>query len=117
MENAIWIKRGNRVTAIEPKHLQYIEGYRNGCTLHFCPNENCHHEKIIKTQNTISFLEKALNDFGFVRCHRNFLVNQSLAKYFCKDNSCIILDKTSIPVAKRQRSTIRKIIKTMTRNG
>jgi len=117
MENAIWIKRENRLTAIDPKTLQYIEGHRNGCMLHFCPNENCHHEKIIKTQSTISFFEKTFLNLGFVRCHRNFLINQSLAKYFCKDNSCIILEKTSIPVAKRQISTIREIIKTMSKNG
>lgn len=117
MENAIWIKRGDRLTAIEPKTLQYVEGYKNGCTLHFCPNENCHHEKIIKTQSTISFFEKALLNLGFVRCHRNYLINKSLVKYFCKNNSCIILEKTSIPVAKRQRSTIRVLIKTMSENG
>lgn len=113
MENAIWIKRENRLTAIDPKTLQYIEGHRNGCMLHFCPNENCHHEKIIKTQSTISFFEKTLFEFGFVRCHRNYLINQSLAKYYCKVDSNITLDKTSIPVAKRQKSAIIKKIKTM----
>jgi DNA-binding LytR/AlgR family response regulator len=113
MENAIWIKRGVRLTAIEPKTLQYVEGYKNGCTLHFCPNENCHHEKVIKTHSTISFFEKALLNLGFIRCHRNYLINQNLVKYFCKVNSKIIFGKTSIPVAKRQRSAITSIIKTM----
>jgi len=33
MGKVIWIKRGNRLTAIEPKTLQFIEGHRNKCTL------------------------------------------------------------------------------------
>lgn len=113
MENSIWIKRGNRLTAIEPKILQYIEGYRNGSTLYFCPNENCQHESVMHTQSTISFFEKVLIEFGFVRCHRNYLINQNLVKFCCKDSSNVILGSTLIPVAKRRRSTIRKIIKTM----
>lgn len=113
MEKVIWIKRGNKLTAIEPKTLQFIEGHRNCCTLHFCPNENCHHERIIQTQSTISFFGKSLVEFGFIRCHRYYLINQNLVKYFCKLNSKIIFGKTSIPVAKRQRSTITNIIKTM----
>ena len=113
MGKVIWIKRGNRLTAIEPKTLQFIEGHRNKCILHFCPNENCNHEKIIQIQSTISFFEKVLFGYGFVRCHRNYLINQSLAKYFCKDNSNISLGKTAIPVAKRQRRAIMNIIKTM----
>ncbi|WP_092441101.1 LytTR family transcriptional regulator DNA-binding domain-containing protein [Williamwhitmania taraxaci] len=64
---------------------------------------------VLSTSNTITSVEKIINDYGHIRCHRNFIINPMLAVNFCKQTSTIPIEGINIPVSRRKRSDIENI--------
>ncbi|HUX53263.1 MAG TPA: LytTR family DNA-binding domain-containing protein [Williamwhitmania sp.] len=111
MGGRIWVKRGIHLTSIELGKVIYIEGDKHGCTFHLLSNSDHQtHCGGRKTHGTLSFLEKALNQHGFIRCHRNYIINPSLANNFCRHKSCIEVDGITIPVARRKKGKIEECL-------
>jgi two-component system LytT family response regulator len=109
--NKIWVRHTIGIIAVIPTDIMYVEGNRYGCTLCFCKKTNLDKPKTIITKNTLTVFEKELYAFGFIRCHRNFIINPRLIGNFIPEGSYILLnDDTKIPVSKRKKYLIINLI-------
>jgi two-component system LytT family response regulator len=106
----IWIRHILGFIAITPRELIYVKGYKGGSTIHLSTENNLNNIRTIHTDLTISVMERELNAFGFIRCHRNFLINPMFITFYRPKEYIIkINDRICIPVARRKHATIKKL--------
>lgn len=101
-----WIKRGKRITAVNPAGILYIKGSKYGCYLFYRSSNNSFNGKIIISSSTLSYFENVLKSHGFFRCHRNYLANTLLIDDYCMEKSIISIGQQIIPVSKRKKSEL-----------
>ncbi len=106
MDNIFWIKRGKRITAVNPAGILYIKGSKYGCHLFYRFSNNSFNGKTIISSSTLSYFENVLKSHGFLRCHRNYLVNPLLIDDYCMEKSIISIGRQIIPVSKRKKSEL-----------
>lgn len=112
MGDCIWVKRGTHLTSIELDKVIYVKGDKHCCTFHLGHSADDQTQRGgRKTHETLSFIEATLNRYGFIRCHRNYIINPAFAGNFCRHTSCIEVDGITIPVARRRRHEIRRCLK------
>lgn len=75
------------------------------------------HTKSGKTLSakTLAHYESILEDKGFFRCHRSFLVNGSFISKI-QDNLIIMKDDTSIPLARRKQAKLKTWLRNIQRS-
>lgn len=109
--NKIWVRHTMGILAVIPTDIMYVEGKKYGCTLCFCIKNSRGKPKSVITKNTLTTFEKELNAFGFIRCHRNFIINPRVVENYIPEGSYILLnDETKIPVSKRKQNLIINLI-------
>lgn len=79
------------------KQIVKIEGERNYSFIHL---SNGNKELSSKT---LGYFEEILNDKGFFRCHRSFLVNHFHVEKI-ENGQFVLKDKTSLPISRRRKS-------------
>ena len=55
---------------------------------------------------SVRFLEKLLKEYGFVRCHKSYLVNNEKVEYFCSATKVLSVCRIILPVAVRKSSKV-----------
>jgi len=81
------------------KDIILVEGDRNYSYVHLTKNKK---ELVSKT---LSHLEELLEDKGFFRCHKSFLVNKSHITSNRKNFSVVLSNGQNIPVSRRKKET------------
>ena len=81
---------------LELKDIILIEGERNYSYIHLTKNRK---ELVSKT---LSHLEELLEDKGFFRCHKSYLVNKAHISSNRKNFSIVLSNGQNIPVSRRK---------------
>ena len=110
MNNIFWIKRGNKITAVKPAKILYIKGNKYGCCIYFYPSNKSSTRKTIISSGTLIYFENILKIYGFIRCHRNYLVNPLLIEEYCIEKSSICIGRQIVPVSKRKKSILLRFV-------
>lgn len=79
------------------KQITHIEGERNYSYIHLTNGS-----KELSSKN-LAYFEDILDDKGFFRCHRSFLVNKYHIKLFL-DESFVLNNGFKIPISRRKKS-------------
>ncbi len=77
------------------KDILYMEGERNYSYIH------CSNGRKELVSKTLSNLEELLEDKGFFRCHKSYLVN-AMSIESIKNSSLLLFDHKEIPIARRK---------------
>lgn len=83
------------------KDIVYIEGDRNYSNIHLI---NSRKELVSKT---LSNLEELLDDKGFFRCHKSFLVNKFHIKNETKSFEILLTNNITIPISRRKKDAFK----------
>jgi len=100
MDRKIWVKNGTRIIGVDTTNILYVEGNKMECIFHI---KNHNEEKRIICSAKISTLEKILEEYGFIRCHRNYIFNPLLAEAYSENKLLVIFKKTTIPCSRRKK--------------
>jgi len=102
--NRIWVKHALGFVAIRPIDILYVKGHKYGSSLCFCDKFNFNKTRTILSKNTITLFEEELKIYGFIRCHRNYLVNSLIIDSYSSNESAVFLNENiKIPVSKRRK--------------
>lgn len=85
----------NQTTAIRLSDLMYLEAEGNYLMLHT-------KEQVYRIRDTMARAEKELEDRGFVRIHKGFLVNQE-AVYRIGNDEITLMDRTVLPIGRSNK--------------
>lgn len=83
----------NEIVTLLHKDIIYIEAEGNYLEIHGT-------ERVYRTRETLSKVEKELAPWGFVRIHKGFIVNQQ-AVYTLGANEVVLMDRTRLPIGRR----------------
>ena len=83
------------------KDILFIEGDRNYSNIYLINNKK---ELVSKT---LSNLEELLEDKGFFRCHKSFLVNKSHIKNDTKSFEIKLTNNITIPISRRKKDAFK----------
>ena len=93
---------GNKMTYYS-NDILYFEGDINYTWIHFKSGK----QKIVA--HTLLFIQQKIESENFTRISRKHLVNRKFIKEV-RDGFVILTDKTVLPISRRRRSTIDKIL-------
>lgn len=96
------LKTQQGVLQLKLKDIIYIEGDSNYSILHLSKERN---ELISKT---LSDLEELLDDKGFFRCHKSYLINRFHIISKPKSFEVTLLNNVSIPISRRKKEAFNK---------
>ena len=83
------------------KDIVKIEGDRNYSTFHLTKKKT----KI--SSKTLGYFEEILEDKGFIRCHRSFIINFKHIQRMQKD-SFVLKDASEIPISRRRKKDVKR---------
>jgi DNA-binding LytR/AlgR family response regulator len=95
------IKIENKYYEIDVNSILYIESSRNYIIV------NTVNHKEFKYRDSINKKEKELENYGFIRTHFGYLVNQKYI-YSIKNDFVILKDNIKIPVSRSRRQYVRQ---------
>jgi len=101
--SCIYLKKKNEYKRLLTHRIQYIEVLGHTLTFHMENSDE------IQGRGRIKQYEEALEELGFFKCHDCFLVNKRHIEKMTPD--AIEISGHSIPVSRRKRTLIRKILK------
>jgi len=81
------------------KDIVFIEGDRNYSYIHLTKNRK---ELVSKT---LSHLEELLEDKGFFRCHKSYLINKSHIQSKKTNHFVLLSDGTNAPISRRKKES------------
>ena len=80
--------------------VEYIEIFGHWLLVHIKDNE------CLECYGSLSDMERELNNYGFVRTHKSYLVNCKYI-YSIENNQIVLDDKTVIPVSRYKAETVK----------
>ena len=89
--------------AVPLEHIAYIEGHKRECTVHRWPP---YHTDPIAAAANIGETAKSLRNFGFIQCHRNYIVSPKSLRWF-SDEHIRLMHGKSIPVSPKRLRRLR----------
>jgi len=95
------LKTQQGVLQLKLKDIIYLEGDGNYSNIHLTKNKK---ELISKT---LSDLEELLDDKGFFRCHKSYLINKSHIASNPKSFSVTLSDNVTIPISRRKKEAFK----------
>lgn len=105
-EEFLMVKSGKEIVKVKLDNIKYFIMFS-------------HYLDIVTTNGTIKWkkkigdLEKQMEEKGFVRCHRSYVVNTRYIKELKKDE-VILLDNTTIPISISRLNNVRNVLLTLT---
>lgn len=92
----------------EIKDLIYVEAFSNYSKFYFKNNIN------YTMSRTLADVEDMVNQFGFFRVHKTYLINLSYIDFFDTENLTVLLDTgQSVPVSIRRKSELLDVLKSV----
>ncbi len=58
--------------------------------------------RVKKICKTLKFIEKNLEDKGFISCHISYIINIKKIEYFCSESKIVIVSGNTIHVSRRK---------------
>lgn len=104
-EEFILIQAGEELQKLAVERVMYVEARGHGCVVEYVPRAG---EIVqIEASESISELEKKLEKYGFVKCHRSYLCRIGSIQRI--DRTELVLDDGSrIPVSRRLYSQVNR---------
>lgn len=96
-EQKLVLPTQQKLLKIPLKQISYIESDRNYSYIHLTNGEK------ELSSKTLSYFEEMLNEKGFYRCHRSYLINQHHIKSL-SNASFKLVDKIEIPISRRKKA-------------
>ncbi|WP_111707324.1 LytR/AlgR family response regulator transcription factor [Lutibacter citreus] len=101
-EDFLFIKSEYKIVRAKLNEIKYIEGMREYVRIHLT------NEKPIMTLLSMKAMEKQLENKGFMRVHRSYIVN--LNKVGTIERNRIVFDKVYIPVSEQYKDKFHQFI-------
>lgn len=101
--SCIYLKKKNEYKRLLTHRIEYIEVLGHDLTFHMENGDEIQH------RGSINKYEETLEELGFFKCHDCFLVNKRHIEKITLDT--IEISGHSIPVSRRKRTVIRKLMK------
>jgi two-component system, LytTR family, response regulator len=95
------VKADRKIYKIEVSKIQYIESLKDYVKI-VCSNES------IVTHDSLSNMEAFLNEYGFIRIHRSFLVAIAMIKSF--DAESVFLENNQLPISRSYRKSVLAVL-------
>jgi two-component system, LytTR family, response regulator len=95
--NHLNVKADRKTYKVDISKIQYIESLKDYVKI-VCSNES------IVTHDSISNMETFLNEYGFVRIHRSFIV--AIAKIKSFDAESVFLENNQLPISRSYRKSV-----------
>jgi two-component system, LytTR family, response regulator len=95
------VKADRKIYKIEISKIQYIESLKDYVKI-VCSNES------IVTHDSLLNMETFLNEYGFIRIHRSFLV--AIAKIKSFDAESIFLENNQLPISRSYRKSVLAVL-------
>jgi len=95
------VKADRKIYKIEISKIQYIESLKDYVKI-VCSNES------IVTHDSLSNMETFLNEYGFIRIHRSFLVAIAMIKSF--DAESVFLENNQLPISRSFRKSVLAVL-------
>lgn len=95
------VKADRKIYKIEISKIQYIESLKDYVRI-VCSNES------IVTHDSLSNMETFLNEYGFIRIHRSFLVAIAMIKSF--DAESVFLENNQLPISRSYRKSVLAVL-------
>ena len=99
--NYLNVKADRKIYKIEISKIQYIESLKDYVRI-VCSNES------IVTHDSLSNMETFLNEYGFIRIHRSFLVAIAMIKSF--DAESVFLENNQLPISRSYRKSVLSVL-------
>ncbi|MGE0090395.1 MAG: LytR/AlgR family response regulator transcription factor [Bacteroidales bacterium] len=99
--NYLNVKADRKIYKIEISKIQYIESLKDYVKI-VCSNES------IVTHDSLSNMETFLNEYGFIRIHRSFLVAIAMIKSF--DAESVFLENNQLPISRSFRKSVLAVL-------
>lgn len=99
---AISVKDGTSL--VETSDIICIEGISNYSRIHIV-NQNP-----LVVSKTLKEYEDLLQDHGFIRVHKSYLVNKKYVRQLDKDGMILLYNDKNIPVSRRKKDEVMKLL-------
>ncbi|KOY86657.1 hypothetical protein AD998_11340 [bacterium 336/3] len=93
----------NHPEPIYPLEILFVESVGNYVKIHFKD------KKMIVLHITMKNILKVLEPYGFVRCHKQFIIQKNEIQQL-NNNSCLISDNINIPIGISYKQQVKNII-------
>ena len=106
MKNSIQISTDHSIYFLEPNEVLYSKGFSKRSTLYLVNGD------FLGVPLNIEEVEALLKGKGFIRSHKNFLVNRNHIKLILMENQCSLLlsNNEEIPLSADGRIRVMKSI-------
>lgn len=91
---------------IQPASILYCEAVSN-YTRFYTDDGNQ-----LVTSKTLGYYEDLLTPYGFIRCHKSFIVNRSFIAYIDYDGFIVLNNAMRLEVSKRRKAEVLRLMKT-----
>jgi DNA-binding LytR/AlgR family response regulator len=95
----IFIREGNRIIRLHPDEILYLEGYGGDYVKVHRTNG-----RPLLSQNSLKNFEDSLNEYGFCRVHRSYIVSLSHIDYI--ERKRIRIENALIPISDSYLSSL-----------
>jgi two-component system, LytTR family, response regulator len=99
--NYLNVKADRKIYKVDISKIQYIESLKDYVKI-VCSDES------IVTHDSLSNLEAFLDEYGFIRIHRSFLV--AIAKIRSFDAESVFLEKNELPISRSYKKSVLAIL-------
>ncbi|MCF8303272.1 MAG: LytTR family DNA-binding domain-containing protein [Bacteroidales bacterium] len=99
--NYLNVKANRKIYKVDISKIQYIESLKDYVKI-VCSDES------IVTHDSLSNLEAFLDEYGFIRIHRSFLV--ALAKIRSFDTESVFLENNELPISRSYKKSVLAIL-------
>jgi two-component system, LytTR family, response regulator LytT len=105
-KEAIYFRYNGKRECISIQNIVYIESDRVYSIIIFTGDDF----KSRKLCHSIRVFEEQLNDYGFIRCHRSYLVNLNKVINFCSRTRIISSPRGNLPISVRKSTRIFSVL-------
>lgn len=107
-------EKDNLKLSVKQEYIYYLESANNYVNIYYIHNQEL---KRFMIRNTLKNLESMLQPYGFVRCHRSYIVNVKKIKIVRNEHDTFYLDLDQdsagdIPISKTYAEQIMKLFST-----
>lgn len=92
----------SKLISLPYNKIKYIEAYGHEVIIHTTDTD-------IRTNKSLSEIEKVLSAYGFIRIHKSFIANTRFI-FSVEHNNIILTDNSSLPVSRTKNEEIKQAI-------
>jgi len=89
---------------IRPSEILYLQGMNNYTRFHIRDGRQ------LVTSKTLGDYEDMLQPYGFLRCHKSYIVNKNAVTHVDHDGFLVLNKDTRLEVSKRKKAEVMKLI-------